>query len=158
MQASGRKLLPAASQRLGKDLRILMVSNESQQGSRAGLWSEAFNSVLGPPLPAASLRLGKDHKILMVSNESTRASNRKNMFSSLSHPHHQEASKRMSWIPKSLSTVASFHIQSETTLMIPPGTSHGRSPRRIPKGKDSKQISKIVHGHSTRAICFCNRY
>ena len=108
-----------------------------------------------PPLPAASLRLGKDHKILMVSNESTRASNRKNMFSSLSHPHHQEASKRMSWIPKSLSTVASFHIQSETTLMIPPGTSHGRSPRRIPKGKDSKQISKIVHEHSTRASCFC---
>ena len=46
-----------------------MDTNESQQRSRAGLWSEAFNSVLGPPLPAASLRLRKDLKILMDSNE-----------------------------------------------------------------------------------------
>ena len=55
--ATGRKLLirswapplPAASLRLGKDSKILMDSNESQQGSRAGLWPEAFHSVLAPP-------------------------------------------------------------------------------------------------------------
>ena len=78
VQASGRKLLirswasPEASLRFGKELKILMDSNESQQRSRAGLWPEAFNSVLAPP--AASLRLRKDLKILMVSNESQQGS------------------------------------------------------------------------------------
>ena len=51
-----------------------MDSNESHQGSRAGLWSEAFNLVMGPPPLEASLRLGKDPRIPMDSNESHQGS------------------------------------------------------------------------------------
>ena len=50
-----------------------MDTNESHQGSRASLWSEAFNLVLGPPLEA-SLKLGKDLRIPMDSNESHQGS------------------------------------------------------------------------------------
>ena len=62
-----------------------MDSNESHQGSRAGLWSDwegeprrpwsdAFNLVLGPPPLEASLSLGKDLRIPMDSNESHQGS------------------------------------------------------------------------------------
>ena len=54
-----------ASLRLGKDPRIPMDSNESHQGSRAGLWSEAFNLVMDPTPLEVSLRLGKDPRIPM---------------------------------------------------------------------------------------------
>ena len=44
---------------LGKDPRIPMDTNESHQGSRASLWSEAFNLVLGPPTPGGFPQIGK---------------------------------------------------------------------------------------------------
>ena len=51
-----------------------MDPNETHQGSRASLWSEAFTLVLGPPPPEASLKLGKDLRIPMDSNESHQGS------------------------------------------------------------------------------------
>ena len=82
-----------------------MDSNESHQGSRAGLWSEAFNFVLPPPhRPLRNLqkllRISEDlygvFRFLKVSTEptkeATRAPGRKNLFSSSSHPPYLEAS------------------------------------------------------------------